>query len=69
MKEHHETIQFINNIEEVENTSLHKTIHEDKISQPRYQTIDIREHLKKERENKRYDDGRIENKILRRVKN
>ena len=47
MKEHHETIQFVNNIEEIEDTSLHKTIHEDKISHPRYQTIDIREHLKK----------------------
>ena len=42
MKEHHETIQFVNNIEEIENTSLHKTIHEEKISQPRYLTIDIR---------------------------
>lgn len=63
-KHHRENIQFVNNIEDIAETSRHLAILE-----PKYVTLDVLSDETKQRKADRYSNERLESKIIRRIKN
>lgn len=64
IKTHRETIQFVNNLDDISQTVMHKDY-----SLPKYATLDLSSEWTKNQKARRYEDEMLESKILRKIRN